>query len=771
MANNRKNGLGRKIGLWVLLLVALGVIFGAGAWLGGTYWQRGGGAGHAEHSADEPKVAKATKWTCSMHPSIDMEVPGVCPICGMELIPKKDTGELLGLRQITVSDTARELMKVEVRPVERRFIPKAVRMVGKVDFDETRLAYITAWIPGRLDRLYVDYTGVPVRKGDHLAELYSPELLSAQESLLQALDAVKNVAGSESSYIKESATATVKATQEKLRLWGLTPPQIAEIEQSGKVSDHITIYAPSGGIVIHKNALEGMYVKEGSQIYTIADLSQVWVKLDAYESDLDWLRYGQKVSFTAVSYPGEVFYGTIAFIDPILNERTRTVKVRVNVANTDGRLKPEMFVKAQVRSEVAGGGKVRMDPEMAGKWMCPMHPSIIKEQAGPCDICEMPLVTIESLGYVNDISGDDKMPLVVPASAVLLTGTRAVVYVKVEGARTLTYEGREIVPGPRVGDYYVVRSGLTEGEQVVVKGNFKIDSDLQIMARPSMMTPDAGVAGEKLSDLDKISGLVAFQLEAVVKAGRKISHTLEHEGLVKAKASFDALGITVKAVEGDVLTGDAKRVWAELKMRLDNDAVEGGQVKSLEEAGRVVAGMDKNLKLLQIRFGLELAAAKGERVMISKAFSQQLSEVFGQYFAMRKALAEDRSEEATGAVRAMLASLKNVDMGLVSGQDHDVWMKAHDQLKKVLVDAMVINDLARMRESFHLVSQTMIQLAGWFGSVGDGPVYVYHCPMAFENTGANWLQADDKTLNPYFGAMMLRCGGVTRVIGQEEIWK
>jgi len=232
---------------------------------------------------------------------------------------------------------------------------------------------------------------------------------------------------------------------------------------------------------------EGIYVQTGTQIYTVADLSQVWVKLDAYESDLAWIRYGQQVQFTTESYPGETFRGWISFLDPVLDSVTRTVKVRVEVPNPDGKLKPEMFVRAVVASRVGQGGKV-MEPNLAGKWICPMHPSIVKPQAGACDICGMDLVTTESLGYVV-ARGSEASPLVIPDTAPLVTGKRAVVYVKKPDAQIPTFEGREVVLGPRAGRYYLVASGLQEGEQVVTNGGFKIDSALQIQAKPSMMNP------------------------------------------------------------------------------------------------------------------------------------------------------------------------------------------------------------------------------------------------------------------------------------------
>jgi len=220
----------------------------------------------------------------------------------------------------------------------------------------------------------------------------------------------------------------------------------------------------------------------------MADLSKLWVKLDAYESDLVWIRYGQEVEIITEAYPGEVFKGRIIFIDPILNDKTRTVKLRVNVDNSHGRLKPQMFVRAIVKSNIAEGGRV-MAPEMAGKWICPMHPDIVKDARGPCDICGMDLVTTESLGYVKADAGT-QAPLVIPASAPLITGRRAIVYVRVPNAEKPTYEGKEIALGPRASDYYIVESGLTEGETIVTKGSFKIDSALQIQAKPSMMNPE-----------------------------------------------------------------------------------------------------------------------------------------------------------------------------------------------------------------------------------------------------------------------------------------
>lgn len=404
----------------------------------------------------------------------------------MDLIPVEMEEAQVSARQIAFSEDALKLMEVETTPVERKFVEAEVRMVGKVEYDESRVKEIAAWVPGRIDRLYVDFTGILVRRGDHMVYLYSPQLLSAQAELLQAAKAVQETGGA-TELIRRSSVATLEAAREKLRLLGLLNEQIEEIEKTGKTTDHLTIYAPIGGIVIAKHANAGDYVETGTKIYTIADLSQVWVKLDAYEMDMMWVRYGQQVEFTTEAYPGEVFKGTITFIDPVLNPMTRTVKLRVDVANPDGRLKPEMFVRAVAKTKIAAGGLV-MDENMAGKWICPMHPSIVKSSPAQCDICGMDLVTTESLGYATaDQAGGP--PLVIPASAALITGTRAVVYVRLPDTEKPTFEGRDIVLGPRAGDYYLVKEGLSEGEQVVTKGNFKIDASLQIQAKPSMMNP------------------------------------------------------------------------------------------------------------------------------------------------------------------------------------------------------------------------------------------------------------------------------------------
>jgi Cu(I)/Ag(I) efflux system membrane fusion protein len=549
-------------------------------------------------------------WTCSMHPQIMQPNPGKCPICGMDLIPvSSEIGEESSARQLKLTPTAMKLASIQVSPVQHKYVAAEIRMVGKIDYDETRIKYISAYVPGRIDRLYVNYTGTKVRKGDHLVELYSPELISAQEELIQAKKTNNLLSGNGGLISNKSAQNTLQAVRDKLSLWGLTDRQIKNIEEKGVVSDLLTIYSPMAGIVIHRNATEGMYLSTGTKIYTIADLSKVWVKLDAYESDLQWIRYGQEVEFETEAMPGDIFTGKIAFIDPFLNSQTRTVKVRVNVDNSAGKLKPEMFVKALVKSRLSVSGHV-MDPQLTGKWISPMHPEIIKDHPGKCDVCGMPLVRAEELGYVSADKLERDAPLVVPATAPLITGKRAVVYVAQKDQEGV-FEGREIVLGPRAGDYCVVVNGLSEGEWVVTNGNFKLDSDLQIKAKPSMMNPDGGVQltahqhgeqshydNDSLSQSGKnTSGIpknFKFSIEKLLSEYFEIQQALSQDDVPTAKKSAASFSKLLNEVDMNQLKGDAHHRWMELQKNLQKSSdqiASSGDIEQLRKVFEILSGV------------------------------------------------------------------------------------------------------------------------------------------------------------------------------------
>ena len=399
----------------------------------------------ASASAESADAAEPTIWTCSMHPQIQQPEPGDCPICGMDLIPlENDSGADDGPRTMSMSKSSLALADIQTTAVIKDYPEANIRLVGKLDYDETLEKSLTARFPARIDELFVNYTGIPVAKGDHLAKVYSPDLLAAQRELL-------------TSYRSDPNSSITRAARDKLRLWDLVPEQIDAIIESGEAKDHFILKAPIGGVVVAKHVKEGDYVKTGESLFKIVDLSRLWVYLDACESDLPWLRYGQDVSFSVEAIPGETFHGQVAFIEPEVNRKTRTVPIRVNVPNPESKLKPGMFVRGIVASRLAEDGKVYA-PELAGKWISPMHPEVVKDGPGQCDVCGMDLVRAEELGYVDNAT--ETAPIIVPTSAVLRTGKRAVVYVEKPNTERATFEGREIVLGPRAGDYFLVTAGL-----------------------------------------------------------------------------------------------------------------------------------------------------------------------------------------------------------------------------------------------------------------------------------------------------------------------
>lgn len=457
----------------IIVVLLLGLGFGIGSWVQHTPSLPG----------QEGAAGPADVWTCPMHPQIQAPKPGKCPLCSMDLVKLDASAGNANKQIVSLSPYAQKLAEIETVPVQRKYVEREIRLVGKIEYDETRRKTITAWVPGRIDRLYVDYTGIEVKKNDHLIDLYSPSLITAQQEFLQALASYEQL--DESSVLKERSKALVHSSKEKLRLLGLTGQQLQKIEKTRTSQNHLTIFAPMNGVVIEKMATEGRFVETGSPLYALADLSQVWLKLDAYESDLHWLHFGQTVVFEPEAFPGQSYEGQISFIDPMLNPETRTVKVRVNVPNPQRLFKPGMFVRATVRATIANEGQ-RISPHLIGKFISPMHPEIIKDKPGVCDICGMALVPAEE--FVRGLrETSSEPPLVIPATAPLLTGKRAIVYVA-KPKKVGEYSAREVVLGPRSGAFYVVREGLKEGELVVVRGAFKLDSEVQIKAGRSMMS-------------------------------------------------------------------------------------------------------------------------------------------------------------------------------------------------------------------------------------------------------------------------------------------
>ncbi|MHC5022742.1 MAG: efflux RND transporter periplasmic adaptor subunit [Planctomycetota bacterium] len=576
-----------------------------------TGWLLRGGEPAAEAG---PGTATASaeadvEYTCSMHPQVRLKDPNAkCPICFMDLIPATTGGDDdESDRRLVMTTSAMRLAEIRTTPVERRFPTREVRMFGRIDYDETRIANIAAYFPGRLERLYVDYTGVPVQKGEHLVLIYSPELIATHAELREALAAVEG-SRSGSEMLHSITQEKLEATRGKLRLWGLTDEQILALETSDEPFEQMTIYSPISGVVIEKMAVEGMYIRTGDPIFKVADFSHLWVRLEAYESQLPWLRFGQEVEFGTDSMPGASFTGRISFIDPVVDRTTRTVRVRLNVDNEARRLKPGMFVRAVARARVAGPGLVMSD-DLAGKWICPMHPEVIGDGAGECDLCGMPLAPIEELGYVAE-SAVTEPPLVIPASAPLITGRRAVVYVRVPDQERPTFEGREIALGARAGDVYIVESGLEEGEAVVVHGAFKIDSAMQIAAKPSMMNPDPAAtqpadSPDQIADPQQLDAPIELleQLRSVLDGYLDAQEALAGDDLDRFRAAAHRMHDSIAAVTVMDLPDDVIEAWMPLASKLRTDEEHIDHLADLDAARAVFETYSDAAIELAKRFG------------------------------------------------------------------------------------------------------------------------------------------------------------------------
>jgi len=334
-------------------------------------WLLFGGAEKKEdklgENHDHTDAAVEEIWTCSMHPQIRMNEPGSCPICGMTLIPLGTEGAAADPNAYQMSENAMKLANISTVVVGKSDANKEIRLNGKVQVDERHAYSQSTHIPGRIEQITVNFTGEKVGRGQSLATVYSPELVTAQEELLQAAS------------IKESQPELFEAAQEKLRNWKISQAQIDQILANGKAIQRFSIRADVNGVVTKKMVELGDYVERGMPIYEISDLSKVWVLFDLYESELAWVKEGSEIEYTVNSLPGETFTGKISFIDPMINSQTRVASARVEVNNKDGRLKPETFASGIVKNKI---GKV------------------------------------------------DSKEIVIPKSAVLWTGKRSVVYIK-----------------------------------------------------------------------------------------------------------------------------------------------------------------------------------------------------------------------------------------------------------------------------------------------------------------------------------------------------
>ena len=380
-----------------------------------------------DHNHSE-EIASGQMWTCSMHPQIMQPEPGDCPICGMDLIPAETGADGLLADQFKMTENAMALANIQTTVVGSGAIEAGtLKLSGKIRENEESNAVQVTYFAGRIEKLYVNSTGERVGKGQRLATIYSPELVSAQQELLTAAS------------LKESQPELYSAVRNKLKLWKLSEKQINAIEQAGKVQEYFPVYATVSGTVTHKMVEEGDYVKLGQPLYKIANLNTVWAEFDAYENQIASLKEGQSIKIVTNAYPNQEFDAKISFIDPILNSATRTIVVRAVLNNRKDKFKPGMFVEGKVE-----GAEMQMNEA------------------------------------IN-----------VPASAVMWTGERSVVYVKTNPNEPV-FEMREVLLGNASGDTYTIIEGLQNGDEIVTNGTFTVDAAAQLQGKKSMMNTEGG---------------------------------------------------------------------------------------------------------------------------------------------------------------------------------------------------------------------------------------------------------------------------------------
>jgi Cu(I)/Ag(I) efflux system membrane fusion protein len=509
------------------------------------------GAGH-EHTEEQ------TTWTCSMHPQIKQDEPGDCPICGMDLIPlssMETNDDNISPDEIMMSQSAAKLAEIQTTKVERGTPENTFFLQGKVMADERNIAELTARFGGRIEKLFVNYTGQRVQKGEKMATIYSPELITAQRELLEAVK------------LKESRPQLYRAARAKLKLWDLSNEQIDAIEQQGEPKNYFDVLSPISGTVMERHVAKGDYIKVGNPLFKIVKLSNVWVLFDAYETDLPWIEIGDTVDINIKATPGKTYKATVSFIDPFIDPQTRTAKVRVELKNSKQDLKPEMFASGKLRSNIAGNDK----------------------------------------------------RLLIPKTAVLWTGKRSIVYVKIPDRENPSFIYREIGLGPVAGKNYVVTDGLEEGEVIATNGVFKIDAAAQLEGKKSMMSPqggampathdhretDMGAGGQdKATETVNTNPKFVKQLTTFYEAYIKMNEAFIESDAAKVSKTAKKAAEALANVDMGLLKGDAHMAWMDqletLKPALKNIANNNDLEKQRLEYATFNLAFYKSLKMFGI---------------------------------------------------------------------------------------------------------------------------------------------------------------------------
>ena len=509
-------------GALVILTLILGAALGWGL--------KSVSTGESEHSHEE---ASASLWTCSMHPNVKLPEAGDCPICGMDLIPANagednDNNPLI----LKMSPEALAMAEVQTLVVGEGSAKKELTLSGKIQADERENASLTARFPGRIEKLYVTFTGEQVKAGQKLATLYSPELMNAQKELLEA------------ARTKAAFPQLYQASKEKLALWKLSAAQIAEIERAGVVKEKWDILADQSGVVIQKNVAVGDYVTTGSVLFTVTNLNKLWLLLDVYETDLSSVSLGDEIQYTVAGRAGEPLTAKVSFIDPLLNSQTRAASLRAEITNSGNSLKPEMFVTARLKNKNPQGTAA----------------------------------------------------LLVPRTAILWSGKRSVVYVKIPNSSTTSFELREVQVS-RQGADYRIESGLSPGEEIAVQGVFAIDASAQLAGKQSMMSRPAGSYAE-LSTEFRSNG------NAVIAQYFKLKNALVNDQLAPAKSAANELVQLLSKLQKGSLKTSEKTAWEALSKKLTDASVKIKAAKDITELRKHFEQLSTEVILLTENYGV-----------------------------------------------------------------------------------------------------------------------------------------------------------------------
>lgn len=508
----------------IIIIAAVAVAIGLG--IGYLIFGKNQTAMPAESSQQGAQAVQtsgeAEEWICSMHPQIRQPEPGLCPICEMDLIPagSNESDDPLVLQ---MTESAAKLANIQTTVIGEGASSegKTIRLSGKVQEDERLASSQVAHIPGRIEKLYVTFTNEKVKKGQKLADIYSPDLITAQQELLEALK------------LQEVNPNLVEAARNKLRFWKIGKDVIDAIEQNETIKETFTLFADESGIVAKRKVSVGDYVRQGEPLFDLMNLNKVWVLFDAYEEDLANIKMGERIEFTTPAIPNKTFKTRITFIDPIINPKTRVASLRTEVSNTNGLLKPEMLVYGTLQEKAIS-----------------------------------------------------KTQLTVPKSAVLWTGKRSVVYVKVPDMEVPSFKYKEIEIGESLGDSYQVISGLEAGEEVVTYGSFTIDAAAQLNNQVSMMNKnvnmkkdETGVPNFQPETPDEFKS----QLNALANAYIQLKDAFVATDAATASTAAEKVVAQIEKIDMSLLKGDAHIYWMEQLNALQAHSKKITELEEVEE--------------------------------------------------------------------------------------------------------------------------------------------------------------------------------------------